>query len=92
MNEESKDEITPEYRKAINSMAEKLVELGFATRTVIRDKDGMLRIQFTRQGKMLQDQISKVFAAVNHGERLDLNELQAFMVIMAMKQSDDVEQ
>jgi hypothetical protein len=78
-------------KKAINSVAEKLVELGFATRTIRQDEAGMLHIQFTREGKVLQDQISRIFKAVNRGERLDLNELQAFMIIMAMKQFDDVE-
>jgi hypothetical protein len=91
MSNEAEGEISPEYRKAINSMAEKLVALGFATRTVIQDRRGMLHIQFTRKGKMLQEQISTIFAAVNRGERFDFNELQAFMVIMAMKQFDDTE-
>jgi hypothetical protein len=91
MSDESQDEVSPEYKKAINSVAEKLVELGFATRTVIRDARGMVHIQFTREGKVLQDQISRIFAAVNRGERFDFNELQAFMAIMAMKQFDDVE-
>ena len=38
---------------------------------------------------MLQEQISKIFAAVNRGDRFDFYELQAFMAIMAMKQFDD---
>jgi hypothetical protein len=91
MSDESSDEVSPEYKRAINSIAEKLVELGLATRSVIRDERGMVHIQFTREGKVLQNQISRIFAAVNRGERLDFNELQAFMVIMAMKQFDDGE-
>jgi hypothetical protein len=89
MSNELPDDDNPEYKAAINSMAEKLVELGFATRTVIRDNEGMLHIQFTRQGLMLQEQISKIFAAVNRGDRFNFYELQAFMVIMAMKQFDE---
>jgi len=91
MSEALPDDDNPEYKKAINNMLEKLVELGFATRTMIQDNEGMLHIQFTRQGLMLQEQISKIFAAVNSGERFDFYELQAFMVIMAMKQFDDPE-
>ena len=71
-------------------MSEKLVELGFATRTVRRDEHNLLHIQFTREGKVLQDHISRIFASVNQGERFDFYELQAFMAIMAMKQSGDV--
>ena len=91
MSDEPQEQITPEYKKALNSMAEKLVELGFATRTVRRDDQGMLHIQFTRQGKVLQEQVSKIFAAVSRGERFDFYELQAFMAIMAMKQFDEGE-
>jgi len=52
---------------------------------------GMLHIQFTREGQVLSKQISKIFSAVHSGDRLDFNELQAFIVIMAMKQFDDTE-
>ena len=90
MDEESQDELKPEYIQAIRNMSEKLVEFGFATRTVRRDERGLLHIQFTREGRMLQEQISKIFSAVNRGERFDFYELQAFMAIMAMKQFDDL--
>jgi len=89
MSENLPDDVSPEYKTAINNVGKKLVELGFATRTVIRDKEGMVHIQFTRKGLMLQEQISKIFAAVNRGDRFDFYELQAFMAIMAMKQFDD---
>jgi hypothetical protein len=91
MSEELPDDMKPEYKIAINKMLEKLVALGFATRTMRVDSSGMFHVQFTRQGLMLQEQISKIFAAVNRGDRFDFYELQAFMAIMAMKQFDDDE-
>jgi phage-related tail protein len=88
---DSQEPIDPEYKKALNAVAEKLVELGLATRTIRRDEAGMLHIQFTQEGKVLQNQMSRIFAAVSQGERLDINELQAFVVVMSMKQFDDCE-
>jgi hypothetical protein len=87
--DESPDDFPPEYIAAINRVGIKLVEFGFATKTVFQDDKGFCHIQFTRQRLMLQEQISKIFAAVNRGDRFDFYELQAFMAIMAMKQFDD---
>lgn len=87
----SEEQIDPKLANAINNVGVRLVELGFATRSVRQDERGSAHIQFTREGEMLQSQISKIFAAVNQGERFDFYELQAFMIIMAMKPFDDID-
>lgn len=84
------DKLPPETIRAINGVAEDLVRLGFATRTVASDLDGSLHIQFTREGKMLQEQISRVMTAITSGDSLDIFKLQAFMVIMGSKQFDEL--
>ena len=78
-----------EIAKAIRSMGDKLVALGYATGVICDDRTGQVHVVFTHSGLRLQDDISRIFAAVSAGERLEFDELQAFMVILAMKPGGD---
>ena len=75
--------------QAISRMAEKLVHLGYATRTAAHSETGMLQILFTPMGLALQQEISRIFESVTAGERFEFDELQAFMVILTMKPGYD---
>ena len=83
------DETSPERQKeiaqAIGRMADKLVRLGYAARVARHDSTGELQVLFTPRGIALQNEISRIFESVNAGERFEFDELQAFMVILAMK-------
>jgi hypothetical protein len=89
MNEDS-PERQKEKIQAIQRMTDKLIKLGYAVRAVHHDVPGKVEILFTPRGVTLQNEISRIFESVNAGERFDFDELQAFMVILAMKPRGDV--
>jgi hypothetical protein len=81
-----------EYKTAMVSLMNRLVELGFATRTIVQDNERSgYSHEFTQEGLMLQKQISKIFAAANRGGLVDFYEVQAFMAIMARRQLEKPE-
>ena len=83
------DELPPERQKemmqAINRMADKLVRLGYASKVACHDSTGKLQTLWTPRGLALQDEISRIFDSVNSGESLDFDQLQAFIILLAMK-------
>ena len=91
MNEDS-PERKKEIVQAIQRMTEKFIKLGYAVRAVHHDVPGKVEILFTPRGVALQNEISRIFESVNAGERFDFDELQAFLVILAMKPRGNIGQ
>jgi hypothetical protein len=84
MNEDSPERMR-EKIDAIKRMSEKFVRLGYAKRVACHDATGQFQLLLTPRGVALQNEISRIFESVNSGERFEFDELQAFMVILAMK-------
>jgi hypothetical protein len=94
MNDNEMDGLSLEelqaIQKAINSMTEKLMRLGYIKQSTVYDLQGKRGIHWTDRGVTFKRQMSDIFDTIGKGESLDVLELEAFVILLSWPAADNV--